>query len=145
MWWVTPVPYKQEIFFRDQQGFSAAPGAGTDRGYNAHVYRDLRLNAHNVHYWKAAQTQEEMKLQDKAFLEVVHTKFERGRTSKFCGIITRVESFNLVLCSQNLTRHAISTSIYITRIIHFLGLECLSIFKESPCSLTNSKGKSAKS
>lgn len=135
------MPYKQEIFFRDQQGFSATPWAGTDRGYNAHVYTDLRHNAHNVHYWKAAQTQEEMKLQYKAFLEVVHTKFQRGKTSKFCGVITRVESFNLVLCSQKLTRHAISRSIYITRIIHFIRLECLSIFKKSPCNLTNSKGK----
>lgn len=76
-----------------------------------HVYTSLQHNAYNVHYWKAAR--EEMQLQYKAFLEVVHTKVN----SKFCGMITKVESFDMVLCSQKLTRHVISKSIYIARII----------------------------
>lgn len=44
----------------------------------------------------------------KLFLEVVHTKVN----SKFCGI-TKVESFDVVLCSQKLTRHVISRIIFL--------------------------------
>lgn len=96
-----------------------------------HIYTGLQHNAYNVHCWKAAQKQEEMQLQYKVILEVVHTKFEGGKASKFCGIITTVESFNIALCSQKTTRHAISKSIYITRIIFpFPRMECLSIFQE---------------
>lgn len=74
--------------------------------YNVHIYTSLQHNVYSVHYWKAAH--EEMQLQYKAFLEVVHTKVN----SKFCGIITKVESFNMLLCSQKLTRRVTSKSIY---------------------------------
>lgn len=72
-----------------------------------HIYTSLQQNAYNVHYWKAAH--EEMQLQYKAFLEVAHTKVN----SKFCGITTKVESFDVVLCSQKLTRHVISRIIFL--------------------------------
>lgn len=130
------------FFPKDQQEFSTTPWAGTGRRYNVHVYTSLPHNAYNVHCWKAAQKQEEMQLLYKAFLEVVHhTKFERGKASKFCGIITGVESFNMVLCSQKLTRCAISKSIYITRII-FLFQDwnvCPYLKKGKPYNLTKAQ------
>lgn len=82
-----------------------------------------------------------------AFLEVVHTKFKRGKASKFCGIITEVESFNMVLCSQKPTRHAISKSIYIPIIIFLF--QDWNVYpylkKERPYNLTNSRNMSIKS
>lgn len=87
-----------------------------------------------------------MQFQYKAFLKVVHTKFERGKASKFCGIITEIESFNMVLCSQKLTRHAISKSIYVTRIIFLF--QDWNVYpylkKERLYNLTNSRNMSAK-
>lgn len=76
-----------------------------------------------------------------SFLEVVHTKVN----SKFCGISTKVENFNTVICSQKLTRHVTSKSIYAVGMIFlFHGLECLATFKERLHNLTNSRSRSTK-
>lgn len=105
-----------------------------------HVYTSLLHNACNVHCWKAAH--EEMQLQYKAYLEVVHTKIN----SKFCGITTKVESFDIVLCSQKLTRRVISKSTYIARIIFMF--QDWNIYphlkKERLHNLANSRSRSPK-